>query len=137
LHLRDMPPEAQSALTSTESSTPPADASVDTKSPSTRDYLRSYGIRTATDLLMAWQAESESGQSALETILRPRAPELADRLSIIVSTLQDDDWMPQLRYWRAQITQRPLKPVTEPLMFIQQEFEASQGQFGSVATAIA
>jgi hypothetical protein len=54
-----------------------------------------------------------------------------------VSTLQDDDWMPQLRYWRAQITQRPLKPATEPLAFIQQEFEASQGQFGSVATAIA
>jgi len=137
LHLRDVPAEAMSASAPAESAAQKVDSPADVAPPSLRDYLRSYGIRTATDLLSAWQTKSEAGESVLETILRSRTPELADRLMVIVSALQDDDWMPQLRYWRVQITQRPPKAVTDPLAFIKQEVEAAQGQYGSVATTIA
>jgi hypothetical protein len=137
LHLRGAGPLSPSATTTAEAATPQADALADAEPQTARDYLRSYGIRTATDLLAAWPTESTAGKAVLETILRSRAPELADRLRVIVSALQDDDWMPQLCYWRAQITQKPPTPVSDPQTFIKQEVEAAQGQFGSVATAIA
>ena len=125
------------AATPIESPAPAGEAPPDGEPLSALDYLRRYGIRTATDLLWAWQAKPDAGPSDFETILRTRSPELADRLTVIVPALQDDDWMPQLRYWREQVTKRPDKPATDPHELIQLEIEASQGELGGVAAAIA
>jgi hypothetical protein len=136
LHLRGVAPVAPPALSPDGSPAPESEATP-AEPPSARDYLRTYGIRTATDLLQAWPAKPDSGRSDFETILRTRSPELADRLSVIVPALRDDDWMPQLGYWREQITKSPDKPATDPLELIQREIETSQGTYGGVAAAIA
>ena len=136
LHLRGDLPLAPSASTPIESPGPAAESPA-SEPISMRDYLRNYGIRTATDLLWAWQAPPDSDRSDLETILRTRSPELADRLTVIVPALRDDDWMPQLCYWREQVNKRPDKPATDPLELIQQEVATSQDTFGGVAAAIA
>ena len=136
LHLRGVAPVTQPASSPIGSSTPETEATP-AEPLSALDYLRTYGIRTATDLLQTWQARPGSERSDLETILRNRSPELADRLSVIVPTLRDDDWMPQLGYWREQITKSPDKPATDPLDLIQREIEISQNTFGGVAAAIA
>ncbi len=108
LHLRDNTPAVPEAAPSAERSL---------------DFLRRYGIRTATDLMHAWHPECPPEPSAFETILRKQceSEEFADRLKIVVNTLEQADWMPQLQYRRAQVTQLHETLVTDPDKFFEVE----------------
>ncbi len=136
LHLRDVPADTRQEAVSSTEPTDKTEAGRTAGSPTGREVLRSYGVRTATDLLAAWPTGPQSGTSILEPILRSYKPELADRLRVVVTTLQDDDWMPQLRYWRAQITRKSAAPVSTLQDFLDAE-KLDQGEFGSVATSVA
>jgi hypothetical protein len=117
LHLRGAaPPELAASL-------PPDKRAAADDLPSALDYLRSYGIRTATDLLYVWQTKTGAGPSDFEVVLRAQAPDFADRINVIVHTLAEADWMPQLQYRRSQVTQLHERPVTNPQEFFQKETE--------------
>jgi hypothetical protein len=74
--------------------------------------LRRYGIRTATDLIQAYDAAQKKGrknEAALLSLLddagEPRGP---SRLGVILSTLLDDTWLNWLRQWmhRTEFSQK-------------------------------
>ena len=109
LHLRGSVPPAQPAKHS------------DDQAPSALDYLRGYGIRTATDLIHAWRTTPNQGPSDFEVVLRKQSEEFADRIKIVVGTLKEADWMLQLLYRRALVTQLPKEPVTDPDGFFANE----------------
>ncbi len=85
------------------------------------EYLRGYGIRTATDLLHVWRLKAQTGSSDFEAVLRAQSAEFADRINVVVSALKEADWMPQLQYRRDQVTQLHEKPVTDPHEFFEIE----------------
>jgi hypothetical protein len=120
LHLRGgAPPELAASLPPDQLAASPA-----TRNPlSALDYLRSYGIRTATDLLYVWQTKTGAAPSDFEAVLRAQSPDFAERINIIVHALVEADWMPQLKYRRAQVTQLHERPVTNPQEFFQKETE--------------
>jgi hypothetical protein len=60
----------------------------------TRQALREYGIRTATDL------QEVCKHNDLPDLQKPELPDLIDRLKVINRTLSDDDWMTYLWHWR-------------------------------------
>ncbi|MCX6080612.1 MAG: hypothetical protein NTW32_13855 [Chloroflexi bacterium] len=59
----------------------------------TRQFLRKYGIRTATDLILVEKASVDILKSELP-------PELFNRLMIISTALSDDEWMGYIKHWR-------------------------------------
>jgi hypothetical protein len=90
------------------------------ENPGSLDILRQYGIRTATDLLAVWEAFGhpvcndektarekaddpvDDGQSAARTSFlnilggdegKPK------RLSVILTAIDDEEWLENLRYW--------------------------------------
>jgi hypothetical protein len=74
--------------------------------------LRRYGIRTATDLIQAYEAAQKKGDESTEALLsllddaqEPRGP---SRLGVILSTLLDDTWLNWLRHWmnRTELSQK-------------------------------
>lgn len=74
--------------------------------------LRRYGIRTATDLIRAYEAARKMGRENAEVLLSllddtqdPRGPR---RLGVIMSTLLDDSWLNWLRHWmhRTEFSQK-------------------------------
>ena len=89
----------------------------DSQKETTLKLLRGYGIRTATDLEQAWKEGFLC--SALQD--DPQEQHYTQRLTVIVKTLEDADWMPQLRYRREQVTQLQEKPVTDPQEFFEIE----------------
>jgi hypothetical protein len=108
LHLRgNAPPEMAASLP------PDRQAASDDPLPAL-EYLHSYGIRTATDLLSVWHTKPGAVPSSFEAVLRAQAPGFADRINVIVQALAEADWMPQLQYRRAQVTQLHEKPVEDP-----------------------
>jgi hypothetical protein len=65
--------------------------------------LRSYGIRTATDLKRAYKKSEERNECAdffgildTDTDLSKTPP----RLRVILDTIEDDEWMPHLEHYR-------------------------------------
>lgn len=109
LHLRGSAPPAQSAEHS------------DDQAPPALNYLRRYGIRTATDLIHAWRTTPGRGPADFEVVLRKQSEEFADRIQIVVGTLKEADGMLQLLYRRALVTQLPKGPVTDPDGFFAKE----------------
>jgi fumarate reductase subunit D len=74
----------------------------DEELPAALRRLREYGIRTATDLEIAYLAAARRGEEAaflniLEDGQTP--PAGIARLRVILDTLADDDWMPLIRCW--------------------------------------
>ncbi len=120
LHLRGGAPSVLAASLPPDQ---PAAAPADGDPLSALAYLRNYGIRTATDLLYVWQQKGETGQSDFEAMLQKQAPDFADRINIVVHALAEADWMPQLQYRRAQVTQLHEQPVTNPQEFYRKETE--------------
>jgi hypothetical protein len=94
-----------------------------------RRTLRSYGIRTATDLEVAYEEASERGtggdlKNFLMILDKDNAPPAKlSQIQTILDTLKDDDWMTYLRNWRvAQCNTQTftlkggtLVPLTEPV----------------------
>ena len=75
-----------------------------------RDQLRRYGIRTATDLLNAWESLQRDGenmrgrpltkdQERFLNILGRESEDKPYRLSVIHSAIEDEEWIENLRYW--------------------------------------
>lgn len=80
------------------------------------ERLREYGIRTATELEQAYaQMRQRAGGQEPEALLRlldaPVPGELGEseiaRLRLILDTLADDMWMPQIRNWRQSFLDMP------------------------------
>jgi hypothetical protein len=86
--------------------------------PSSYEVLRRVGIRNATDLLRAAEKakrRAENDESAEEgkcadrnkcentflQILGPASDGGPERLSVIVDAIEDEEWISNLRYWRA------------------------------------
>jgi hypothetical protein len=68
------------------------------------DRLRSYGIRTATDLEQAYREFTQAGKEEKRkneflSILGPATGE-PKRLELVLQVIKDDEWMPHLRYYR-------------------------------------
>ena len=91
------------------------DARPPTEPPIVRDnlcHLRSYGIRTATDLLQAYeqatrrgggdrdkeQAEVQALRTSLELPSKPDGP--VSTIQTVIDTLPDEEWFTQVRNWR-------------------------------------
>jgi hypothetical protein len=65
-----------------------------------RQLLNGYGIRTATDLEQAYFERSPDEREEFVKILPSCDTESTlPRLSVIVDTLRDEEWMDNLRYW--------------------------------------
>ena len=82
----------------------------------TRQELRAYGIRTATDMEAAFQAVDERDKRELQKFLMILDDEKADpkplsRVQTILDTLRDDDWMTYLRNWR-ELSQQSTQTFT-------------------------
>jgi hypothetical protein len=80
---------------------PPAGAS---ESQGDRARLRTYGIRTATDLETAHaaakaRAGAEDGEGLLRVLDDPPAGR-PPRLRVVLDALVDDEWLPNVRHWR-------------------------------------
>ena len=64
--------------------------------------LNAYGIRTATDLLQA--AERTRDGDAFLHILPPVGdPQAPPRLSLILRTIEDEEWMDNLDHWHRSV----------------------------------
>jgi hypothetical protein len=107
-------PEPDSAAKIT--SDPEADLPVAGRPPKVRDnlcHLRSFGIRTATDLLQVYEqalrrgrgSNSEASEVALlrDALELPSAPDRTRLRTIqtIIDTLPDEEWFVQVRNWRS------------------------------------
>ena len=67
----------------------------------TLNCLKAFGIRTATDLEQAhWEATHRDDLEAFLNIVPPAGEGKPPRLSVIVDTVRDEEWMANLRYWR-------------------------------------
>lgn len=120
LHLRGSAAPVPPASDSSDR-LPAAAATTDDEPASALEYLRGYGIRTATDLVHVWRTKARQGSLDFEAVLRAQSSEFADRVNVVVNALEDADWMPQLLYRRAQVTQLHEKPVTDPHEFFEIE----------------
>jgi hypothetical protein len=67
--------------------------------------LRKYGVRTATDLDNAFEAAATRDLEQLGLLTQLLGPDQGNglpRLRVIKDTLEDEEWMANLRYWRRQ-----------------------------------
>ena len=63
--------------------------------------LKAFGIRTATDLETAHlEAKQCDKLEAFLKILPPGGEGMPPRISVILDTIRDEEWMANLRYWR-------------------------------------
>lgn len=77
--------------------------------------LRDYGIRTATDLEIAWARAAQRGDdalAALKKILGGEAP--LYRLEVIRDALSDDEWYAMVKNWRDDRERPPLRREAFP-----------------------
>lgn len=79
---------------------------------SMRQLLRSFGVRTATDLLGSRKKIAELNNKGDENLGR-----LQRNLTIIVATLQDDEWLNYIRCWRENSSTKIKMPVNDPYKF--------------------
>jgi hypothetical protein len=61
------------------------------------DYVRNYGIRTATDLE---EVCARGDDAVLKLLDQAQGDQPVSRLKVIRDALRDDEWMTQLRHWR-------------------------------------
>jgi len=88
---------------------------------SARIKLRDYGIRTATDLMLAWDKAKERGlaeMNGFKTLLGGAVPPY--RLEVIRDALRDDEWFATISTWRGdaqheEVTERALPSSTGAL----------------------
>jgi hypothetical protein len=65
--------------------------------------LRSYGIRTATDLLVACERlPRQSREAVLGLLPDTKGTKGVSRLRVIREVLQDDEWIVYLQHWRTR-----------------------------------
>jgi hypothetical protein len=133
LHLRGSAPPVPPASNSSDQ-LPAAAATTAHEPVLALEYLRGYGIRTATDLMHVWRTKAKQGPSDFEEVLKAQSPDFAARVNVIVNALEDADWMPQLLYRRAQVTQLHEKPVANPKEFFEIETTIVSGP-AAAATA--
>lgn len=71
--------------------------------------LRTYGIRTATDLENAVDTDADKeGDDESEGIVRVLGPASGvPRLAVMRDAIADDEWMPNLRHWRRNAIPQP------------------------------
>ncbi len=62
--------------------------------------LRRYGIRTATDLLSAYEAKKDKEDELPFLRILDEPNDTVMRLQVILDTLVDDEWMRHIRTWR-------------------------------------
>lgn len=75
-----------------------------------RAKLRDYGIRTATDLLAAWDGAKQRGDAEFKTFRKLLGEdEELFRLEVIRDALLDDEWMQTVRNWRKDARFRPIE----------------------------
>jgi len=75
------------------------------------EKLRGYGIRTATDLDNAFDtATTDAQKKALYTIVEPKPGPGPPRLELVRASLEDEEWMANLRAWRSAST-ASLSPI--------------------------
>lgn len=68
---------------------------------SARIKLRDYGIRTATDLMLAWEQANVRHDESLQSLRTLLGSEgHLYRLEVIRDTLSDDEWMKEVTCWR-------------------------------------
>jgi tetratricopeptide (TPR) repeat protein len=80
-----------------------------------RAKLRDYGIRTATDLLRAWDQAKGRGDAEFEAfkkLLGGQGPPY--RLEVIRDALQDDEWMTTVSCWRQEAVRKPIERRAVP-----------------------
>jgi hypothetical protein len=79
--------------------------------------LRARGIRTATDLERAWDAEkiSRKRSRALLNILAPNdaVEQRLPRLRVVLDVLEEAEWMGALRHWRSHADRHASETVLE------------------------
>jgi len=91
-------------------------ASEDAKAVAARQRLRSYGIRTATNLEQAVEASEQRGRPGqggkqdqpdaaeagrlLGLLNEPTRGDEPLRIRVILDSLKDDEWLAAVRYWR-------------------------------------
>ncbi len=100
-----------------KASTDPADksgpaGSTENKSMTGKDLLnqlKSYGIRTATDLIDGMAKDGDYDPQTLEKIFD------IERLKVIVAALKDDEWLDYVKNWRN--ASRRTNPITDPYKF--------------------
>ncbi len=120
LHLRGDAPHVQRASSANDQ--PPQQTARETDEPlSALEYLHGYGIRTATDLLYVWRTQDQQGSPNFKEMLEADCAKFANRIKVIVNTLEQTDWVPQLQYRRRQVTQLHEKPVEDPDSFFDKE----------------
>ena len=75
------------------------------------EKLRGYGIRTATDFDNAFDtATTDAQKKALYTIVEPKPGPGPPRLELVRASLEDEEWMANLRAWRSAST-ASLSPI--------------------------
>ncbi|HUL80585.1 MAG TPA: hypothetical protein VL131_00495 [Gammaproteobacteria bacterium] len=79
-----------------------------------RTKLRDYGIRTATDLMIAWEGAEKRGElDGFKKLLGgDKAPY---RLEVIRDALRDDEWFDTVSCWRRDEPHPDLKREVSPL----------------------
>jgi hypothetical protein len=105
--------------------------------------LKAFGIRTATDLETAHlEAKQCEKLDAFLNILPPAGDGMPPRISVILDTVRDEEWMANLRYWRNPVhlvegtVEWPTPvPGTEPRRPAELELDASNGGNGLPAAA--
>jgi hypothetical protein len=111
LHIRSMPPSlpAPSPQHADKASKGANDKQRATEAQDDSEYylrdvriLQSYGIRTATDLLRAYDRskKEEPHKTQFLSVLGPAESE-PKRLKLVLDAIEDDEWMPHLRYHRS------------------------------------
>lgn len=81
----------------------------------TRRVLRQYGIRTATDLMCAWDKAEKRGPDELDgfkKLLGGTQPPY--RLEVIRDVLSDDEWCAAISCWRRDEKHEPLEFLAAP-----------------------
>jgi hypothetical protein len=89
---------------------PQVDARAGTDRKTTLGILRAYGIRTATDLVVAVDEAGKRQDEELDGLL-PAAPGTANgvpsRIRVISDVIRDEEWMPNLRRWHSDAAIEP------------------------------
>jgi len=65
-----------------------------------RQCLREYGVRTATDFIVAWN----KGNGNLPKTLQENAEDSFNRLQVLFDIIQDDEWLNYIQHWRQHST---------------------------------
>ncbi|MCX9011612.1 MAG: hypothetical protein OIN66_10890 [Candidatus Methanoperedens sp.] len=76
-----------------------------------REGLRAYGIRTATDLIRAYEVANKRGDGRGNILLEQLEEKIEkktgtkdigaiNRFKVILDTLEDDEWMAYIKHWR-------------------------------------